>query len=345
MTDMLALRDTLPEGFLDCPATDLHRLFDGPTMIRLPGRRSAPLFVSVLLHGNENSGLQAVQQVLRARLAHGLPRSVMLMIGNVAAAREGVRRLPGQPDFNRVWPGATENQSTPEAAIMAQATRMVIEAGAFAAIDLHNNTGLNPHYGVVCSLDAHSLHLATLFSRQLVWFAGLAGTQTLALAGKVPAMAAECGKPGIVRNAEAAARFVDGVLELAAFPEHPVRRQDIELHHSIAVVHARPDVGMSFGGEPAALQFRADLDHLNFRMLEPGTMLGRSSHARPLLALGEQGQDVTDRFLRVRDGSLELARGVMPAMLTLDETIVRQDCLCYLMEEVPAELLPAGSIA
>lgn len=342
---MLAIRDSLPEGFLDCAATDLHRLFGGPTLIRLPGRREAPLFVSVLLHGNENSGLDAVQQVLRARALHGLPRAMMLMIGNVEAARHGVRRLPGQPDYNRVWPGTVEHRDTPEAAIMAQAAHMVTAAGAFAAIDLHNNSGLNPHYGVVCSLDPRSLHLAALFSRQMVWFGGLAGTQTLALAGKVPAMAAECGKPGVPRNAEAAARFVDAVLELSAFPDHAVRRQDIDLHHSLAVVRANPDVSISFGGEPAQLRFRADLDHLNFRMLEPGTALGQTDHPRPLVAVGEDGEDVTDQFLSVRDGRLELARGVMPAMLSLDETIVRQDCLCYLMDEVPRHLLPAGSIA
>ncbi|MEF8708104.1 MAG: hypothetical protein V5B38_04150 [Candidatus Accumulibacter propinquus] len=62
---MLTVLDTLPEHFLDTPARELHRLLPGPTLIHLPGRRQPPLFVSVLLHGNEDSGVVALQSVLR----------------------------------------------------------------------------------------------------------------------------------------------------------------------------------------------------------------------------------------------------------------------------------------
>ena len=178
----LTVLDALPEGFLDCSPRDLHRLFSGPTIIELPGRRQPPLFVSVLLHGNEDSGLEAVQRVLRARAGHTLARGLVLLIGNVAAAREGVRRLTGQPDYNRVWPGTLDHIGTPEAKAMAQAHELMLSRPVFAAIDLHNNTGLNPHYSVVCSLDARTLHLATLFTRTAVWFAGMPGTQTASLA-------------------------------------------------------------------------------------------------------------------------------------------------------------------
>jgi hypothetical protein len=46
----------------------------------------------------------------------------------------------------------------------------------------------------------------------------------------------------------------------------------------------------------------------------------------------EDGGDVTSDFFAIRDGELLLSRGAMPSMLTLDERIIRQDCLCYLME-------------
>ena len=54
---MLTTLHEVPEGFLDIEANCLHELFDGPTLIHLQGRRPEPVFVSVLLHGNENSGL------------------------------------------------------------------------------------------------------------------------------------------------------------------------------------------------------------------------------------------------------------------------------------------------
>jgi hypothetical protein len=40
---------------------------------------------------------------------------------------------------------------------------------------------------------------------------------------------------------------------------------------------------------------------------------------------------VTARYFHIEDGELRLSRATMPTMLTRDETIIRQDCLCYLM--------------
>ncbi len=56
--------------------------------------------MSVLLHGNEDTGWRAIQSVLRAHRATPLPRALLLFVGNVAAARANVRTLPGQEDYN-----------------------------------------------------------------------------------------------------------------------------------------------------------------------------------------------------------------------------------------------------
>ncbi|MCB2061016.1 MAG: succinylglutamate desuccinylase/aspartoacylase family protein [Novosphingobium sp.] len=338
----LQILDALPDGFLDCAPRDLHRLFPGPALIELPGRRESPLFVSVLLHGNEVSGLEAVQQVIRKQTGKTLPRALMLLIGNPGAASEGVRRLDGQPDYNRVWPGTPDHAATPEAAAMAEVHDRVIARGAFAAVDLHNNTGLNPHYGVVCSLDVHTLQLALLFSRIAVWFRGMPGTQTAAFAGKIPAIAAECGQPGVPANAQAAERLVEAALNLAEFPDHPVRHEDIDLYHTVAIVRVRPEVGMGFGDASAELCLDPRLDHMNFRELDSGACFGETSHPMPLAAVDEEGRDVSTAFFAVAEGKLRLSRGAMPAMLSCDERIVRQDCLCYLMERVPAERIPSA---
>lgn len=339
----LTILDELPEGFLDCSPPDLHRLLPGPTLIELPGRRATPLFVSVLLHGNEDSGLIAVQQILKAYSGKTLPRALMLLVGNVAAARHGLRCLDGQPDYNRIWPGGPDHTGTAEAMAMAQAHDRVIEREAFAAIDLHNNTGLNPQYGVVCDLDARTLQLATLFSRIAVWFRGMPGTQTASLAGKIPAITAECGQPSVPANAESAARLVEAALNLAEYSGQPVRPEDIDLYHTLAIVRVRPEVTISFGGENADLRFDPKLDHLNFRELEAGTVLGKTNQTMPLDVVDEYGCDVSAEFFTTDSGVLRLRRNAMPAMLTSEEQIIRQDCLCYLMERVPAEL--AGHIS
>jgi hypothetical protein len=43
---------------------------------------------------------------------------------------------------------------------------------------------------------------------------------------------------------------------------------------------------------------------------------------------------VHDRYFSIEDNMLLTARPLMPSMFTLDEQIIRQDCLGYLMERL-----------
>jgi hypothetical protein len=88
----------------------------------------------------------------------------------------------------------------------------------------------------------------------------------------------------------------------------------------------------------ADIAFDPALDHMNFRELEAGVRFGATGHALPLTVTDETGRDIAEEFFAVRDGQLMLTRSAMPAMLTRDTRIVRQDCLCYLMERLPADL-------
>jgi succinylglutamate desuccinylase len=330
---MLDVVDSIPQGLLETDARGLADVLGGPTLLHLAGRRTEPLFVSVLLHGNEDTGLAAVQSVLRKHAGRTLPRALSIFFGNVAAARVGLRRLDGQPDYNRIWPGA-EDAGTPEHEMAREVTEEMAKRHVFAAIDIHNNTGLNPHYACVNRLDEAFLHLATLFSRIVVHFTRPRGVLTTALAAHCPSVAIECGKPGNAASEASAAEFVTAALHLDHFPAHRVAPHDIDLYHTVGVVRVPDDVSLGFGREGVALQFDPDLDHLNFRDLPPGTPLGRVRGAPgvPLDAQDERGESIADRYFEIVSGELRTRRPLMPAMLTLDERVIRQDCLCYLME-------------
>ncbi|MFN3544111.1 MAG: M14 family metallopeptidase [Thiobacillus sp.] len=328
--------DALPAGLLDLPAARLGEVLPGPTLIHLPGRRTPPLFVSVLLHGNEDTGWLAAQAVLRKYAGSGLPRALSLFIGNVDAARAGLRRLDGQPDYNRVWPGSEEAHPA-ERAMMQAVIDAMRARGVFASLDIHNNTGLNPHYACVNRLDPPFLQLATLFSRIVVYFVRPRGVQSAAFAELCPAVTVECGKPGTPGSVEHAAAFIEAALHLSEFPLHPVAAHDIDLFHTVATVKVPEGVSFGFGSPTADLSFVPELDHYNFRELGHGDLLG---HVRPgssaaLLALDEAGVDIGARVFDYRDGHIALKKRLMPAMLTRDERVIRQDCLCYLMERIP----------
>jgi hypothetical protein len=334
---VLTVLEDIPRGLLEMPARDLHRALSGPTLLQLPGRREPPLFVSVLLHGNEDTGWQSVQALLRR---YGtLPRALSLFIGNVQAARVGARYLPSQPDFNRIWPGADAPNSA-EARMMHEVVEIMAARGVFASVDVHNNTGLNPHYGCVNRLDDRFLQLASLFSRTVVYFVRPKGVQSMAFAPLCPATTIECGKPGQAWGAQHTLEYLDACLHLSEIPAHPVAEADVDLFHTVAVVKVPANTSISFADPTADLLLNDDLDQLNFREIPAGTTLGRvrPGGSVPLVATSEQGNVVTDLYFENAAGRLVLKQAVMPSMLTLDARVIRQDCLCYLMERLAPDI-------
>jgi len=335
---MLNEMENLPDGLLDASVESLAALLGGPTLMHLPGRRPQPLFVTVLAHGNESTGFYALQALLRKYRDQELPRALSVFIGNVDAAAEGQRFLDGQADYNRVWPG-TEQQDAPEALMMQQVVDSQRARRAFASIDVHNNTGINPHYGCINRVDNQFLHLASLFSRTVVYFIRPLGVQSMAMSCVCPAVTIECGKPDHEYGMAHACDYMDACLHLNELPQHPVASHDVDLFHTVAIVKIPGDISFGFDEGVADLQLVRNLDHLNFRELPAGTALGR---IRPGAAVrldvsDDNNQSVHDRYFSVEDNTLLTARPLMPSMFTLDEKIIRQDCLGYLMERLLPE--------
>lgn len=329
---MLHVLEDIPAGLLESDARTLYRVLPGPTLMHLAGRREPPLFVSVLLHGNEDTGLRAVQRLLARYRGRTLPRALSVFFGNVAAARYGVRRLPEQPDFNRIWPGG-EPGDTPEHRMLRRVVEVMGERGVFASVDVHNNTGRNPHYGCVNRLDHRFLHLAVLFSRTVVYFMRPKGVQSEAFTRLCPAVTVECGKVGDEHGVTHTLEYLDACLHLSEIPHHPVAEGDLDLFHTVAVVKVPEAVSFDFGGGDADLCLAEDLDHLNFRELPPGSVIGRvRGSGIPLDVHDEEGRDVRDHYFRVEDGELRTVRAVVPSMFTTEVQAIRQDCLGYLME-------------
>ena len=331
----LTVLDHFPDHLLEVEAGHLWQHLEGPTLFQIEGRERAPLFVTVLLHGNEITGWQAIQEVLRSYQGKVLPRSLLLFVGNIEAAKANVRTLSSQLDYNRVWPG-TRFPDSAEARLMQQVVDMVQAASPFASIDVHNNTGCNPLYGCVNKLADDDLHLARLFNRTIVYFERPVGVQSIALSQICPAVTIECGQVGAVGVIEKAADFIRSALQLTAFPEQPLPDQDIELIKTFAIVRVPPEAEFSFDGSEADFCFRADLEQLNFSSLAPGTVWGRFSEGsehRLDVFPGETG-DSHETYFDYHDGEIRLRQQVIPAMITHNSAAIRADCLCYLMRPI-----------
>jgi hypothetical protein len=326
---MLTVTDTLPAGLLDCAPRDVPSVLNGPTLIHLDGRSRRPLFVSILLHGNEITGLLAMQRILRYYRKRDLPRPLSLFVGNVAAAGVGKRLIDGQPDFNRIWTSGSQ----PEHAMTREVLERMSSLDPLACIDIHNNTGRNPMYTVVSRRVPDNLLLASRFSKTVVYATSPDTTCSAAFSALCPAVAVESGLPGDPDGVDAVVRYVSDMLELPDPLQHV--EFDIDLFHSVAVVKVAPDCTCGAVGEDVDLELDPSIERYNFKEISPGTRLGRVRGGNQDCIRVEPFESVTsENWLQVHDGNLMVARTVMPAMLTSDPDIIRWDCLCYLMERL-----------
>ncbi|MEJ2390415.1 MAG: M14 family metallopeptidase [Gammaproteobacteria bacterium] len=330
---MLTIYDDLPDGLLECEATSLHTVLPGPSLIHLQGKRRDPLFLSVLLHGNETTSWLAVRSVLRDYQQRELPRSISLFIGNVHAAARGVRHLDGQPDFNRIWQAEGHHE---EEVMVRQILEQMRERKVFASIDIHNNTGRNPHYACVNRLEMPFFQLATMFSRTVVYFLKPDSVQSMAFAELCPAVTVECGKVADQSGIQHAREFIQSVLALEQFSDEDMDINRLDVFHTVAVVKVRDGMSVGVAQDGVDLDLLPEVDQYNFLEIQAGTPIARVHQDRglPLLAENEYGQDVSARYFDMRDGYVCNHVPLMPSMMTLDVEVVRQDCLCYVMERL-----------
>ena len=321
----------LPDGFFDISTANIRTLFPNPTLIQLDGKDPSFLFISILLHGNEYTGLKVMQQVL-ARHAEDLPRSVLLFIGNVRAAEMNRRFLPGQVDYNRCWPG-TDQEPSPTSQMMQRVVEIAHGLPLFAAIDIHNNTGKNPHYACIADPTLENQNLAARFNRIGMVFRER-GVCTMAFNGICPAATLECGLPGDPKGIDHACRFLEDMLTLDELPHTKPTRHALHLVESHLTLNIPEHVSFEF--DPAAdadLRFENDIEERNFTLIDPHQVFGYTRVARPISITDPDGHDVTDDIMRVEEGKIYLNNTLMPAMLTRDKLVVRQDCLCHLLQD------------
>ncbi|HED33664.1 MAG TPA: peptidase M14 [Gammaproteobacteria bacterium] len=332
MSDIPDQYNELPENFLNVKASELRQVLSRPSLIHLKGKKTRPLFICTLLHGNETTGFYALQKLLRDYQGMELPRSVSIFIGNVKAAEKGLRRLDEQVDYNRIWPGTAEHYLA-EAHMMHQVTEIMREKKVWASIDIHNNTGKNPHYACINKMQNEFMSLATLFSEVLVYFTTPKGVQSAAFAEICPAVTLECGLSGDVHGTDHVLQYLQAVLLLDDLDKAIKTKKNI--YHTVARVKI-PE-GYSFGfSDDATINLLPGIENYNFCELDAGVEMARVEPDSKafLLAFDNDEREVGREFFDYQQNKILLKKAVMPAMLTMNTQIIRQDCLCYLMERI-----------
>jgi len=309
----------------------------GSTVIRVPGRDpTRARAVVTLLHGNEPSGFRAVHGWLRRGLVPAV--DAVIVLAAVAAARVppgfAHRMLPGGRDLNRCFRPPFAGV---EGAWAAEVLRVLRAARPEALVDLHNNTGHNPAYGVGTRVDDVRLGLTALFARRFVHSTIALGALAEVTADELNAVTIECGRAGDRVADEIAAAGLARFLGADALPLDGPPADMTILADPIRVA-VRPGTRIAFGELPdrvVDLTLRGDVDRHNFEALLPGVPVGwlRAGADWPLVAAGADGEDVSRDYFVVRDGLLTTRRAMVPIMMTTNVTAALEDCLFYMVHE------------
>jgi hypothetical protein len=330
----------------DLPDHEIELLeqLGGPTLIAVPGADSTRTrVVTTLLHGNEPSGLRAVHRWLRA--GRRPATDLLIFIAGVETALHpphfGHRAMPGGRDLNRCFRAPFEGN---EGALAQEVLQRLCAVAPECLVDIHNNTGHNPAYGVACRVGEAEIGLVALFADKVVHAPLELGTIVEAMIEWCPSVTVECGRSG---DPVADDLAYEGLCRFLETPDLALFGHDRGLDLLVEPIRVcvASGVDLAFGDDPQAgarLTVSADIDRHNFELLPEGSTIGwiESDAPWPLDARRPDGSECSRELFAIRDGVLSTRREFIPIMMTTRPEIALSDCLFYAAREEGAELHP-----
>ena len=291
-----------------------------------------------MLHGNETSGFYALQKLLQHYQGQTLPRSVSIFIGNVKATEAGCAKAGGTGGLTIVSGQVPISHYLAEAHMAQQVTDIMRQRNVMASIDIHNNTGKNPHYACINKLESAFVSLAGMFSNTLVYFTTPKGVQSAAFAEMCPSVTIECGLSGQRDGVEHAFRYLQTIMHLGHF--QLAMESGFSLYHTVARVKIPQDYSFGFADD-ATINLLPEIENYNFCELDAQTPIAKIEPGSSafLQAFDDDEREVGREYFEYQGDTIVLRKPMMPAMLTTNTHIIRQDCLCYLMERISSDCI------
>lgn len=329
---MLRIIHEVPLELYECHVTDVHKVLKGPTLIHLNGENKDALFLSVLLHGNETTSFLVLQKLLKDIAKNPLKRDLIIFVGNTLAAESELRHLEGQLDYNRIW----KRGDAPEYEMTQKIMNYAKSRNLFANIDIHNNTGNNPFYGCINKLDSKFLSLASLFSKKIVYFTEPHEVESMAFSKICPSITVEAGKSGNELATDLVFNFVKKVMNLDTL-ESGIEKKGIKVFHTIGRILVNPKAFVNFHFDcrsKGQLSFIEGLENCNFNVLRRGECIAKYTIDSPIKVIDNGGNEITDLFFDQVSGNLIVNQNFIPSMFTKDISVMKSDCLGYIMEKI-----------
>ncbi|MGH1469190.1 MAG: succinylglutamate desuccinylase [Bdellovibrionales bacterium] len=324
--------DHIPKEILTVAPDEIKKVFKKPSIIRIEGRKTQPLFLSLFLHGNETTGFYVLQKLTQHLITSKLNRTLIIFVGNVHAAEKNLRFLPEQKDFNRIW----EDGDSKEHLLSKSVMSYLQKEDLFACVDIHNNTGANPLYSCISNLHPEHIYLGSLFSKTLVYFTNPSNALSCKFSSTTPSVTIECGKSGKQLGIEKAFQFVLDVQQLEDL-NHTLPKGDVSIFHTIGQIKLLPKVEFGFAPDNKKLTFPESFEQLNFNSLPKGFFFAAyyNSEKKPFEVFDEENNKTFENYFKIEDNSIFTKKEFYASMFTKDLKVIKQDCLGYIMEKLP----------
>jgi hypothetical protein len=309
----------------------------GATWWVVPGAdRSRCRVVTTLLHGNEPSGFRAFRHWVAGGATPAVDVAICLCSVEAALGPPlfAHRALPGVRDANRCFAAPLDDDAGRRAGRLLE---LIERFRPEAVVDLHNNTGHSPAYGVGPRADTFHLGLTSLFADRFMHTDIQLGTLVEATEHIAPSIVIECGRAGDPLADATALAGLERFLLMDRLEDASARAAGVEvLQHPLRVVLA-PWASLAFGDAPqgdVSVTIRRDVDRHNFSPMRAGETLGWISRDEPwpFEALGAAGDDRSRDLLALEGREVRTRREIVPVMMTTSPDIAKSDCLFYALE-------------
>lgn len=311
----------------------LQRL-EGACCIHIPGNDSSRCrFMVTLQHGNEPSGSYATFQMLREQWQPVC--DIYIVIMNVKAAlTEPVfshRQLPGRRDLNRCYKAPFDDD---EGQLAKALLALIAEKQPEALIDIHNTSGVGPAFGVAVHLDSKHDALVSCFTERLIITDIRIGALMELSEQDVATVTVECGGAQAVESHHLAAAGLRNYISKDALFNLNDAPWPIEILHNPVRLELSPALDFVYGDplqENAELVIRSDIEHFNFGVTTPDTVLGwiDNNNLQKLFIRSSAGIEPLGEWFHVDNGELRPVRPLKLFMITSQAAIARSDCLLY----------------
>jgi len=325
--------NSIPEDFFTLHPSELVKIFDGPTLIHLDYGREETILISFMLHGNEHSGFYAVREYFDSlkRSEDRPSRNVSILVGNVRAAAQNERFLEGQKDLNRIWSDGDSLEEKWAQNIYQEMSQKKL----FATLDLHNNTGKNPHYCAVTNLKTNTLRLASLFDGDVLYFTDPKEVFSNYFSRLCPCLTIEAGQSGDKEGILKIISTIEKLNEIDDFDqlgEIPGLFKQKKLFESFGKIKIPDDASISFSDSKADFIFGPEIENWNFSSILPGSIFGIVNNIKQhLLVFDSNNRSISGSYFKYIGNKIVSIEEFYPAMITTNSKIVQQDCLCYLL--------------